>query len=56
MEYNQWPKIKDLPKNEQEPFREYLRGQTCPHIDGVPLDEQDVYYKHDYERWKNLNL
>lgn len=47
-----WPRIKDLPKEEQEPFRKWLGGQTVPLIEGVPMDEQDGYYEWDYKRWK----
>ena len=47
-----WPRIKDLPQDEQKPFSEWLRGQTCPWIEGLSPQEQDAYYKHDYDRWK----
>jgi hypothetical protein len=47
-----YPRIRDLPEKEQEPFREWLRGSTIPHLDGVPMDEQDAYYSWDYVRWK----
>lgn len=47
-----WPRIKDLPKEEQEPFKKWLRGQTCPLIEGVSINKQDGYYQSDYERWK----
>ena len=48
----QWPRIKDLPESEHEPFKKFLEGQTCPEIPGVPMAEQDGYYTHDYLRWK----
>lgn len=48
----QWPRIKDLPNEEQEPFKKWLFGQTCPEIPGVPMEEQDGYYSHDYRAWK----
>jgi hypothetical protein len=47
-----WPRIRDLPIDDQEPFRKWLRGQTFPIIKGVPGDEQDAYYEWDYQRWK----
>jgi hypothetical protein len=47
-----WPRIKDLPAEEQEPFREWLYGQTRPIIDGVTFGESDGYYEWDYQRWK----
>ena len=50
-EYN-WPRIKDLPEDEREPFAEWLGGQTRPFIEGLSWDEQDGYYSCDYERWK----
>ena len=49
---NDWPRIKDLPIEEQEPFREWLQGQTCPVIEDVPFEESDGYYDHNYKRWK----
>jgi hypothetical protein len=36
--------ISDLPEEEQEPFQEWLMGQTIPGIGG--------YYEHDYMRWR----
>lgn len=47
-----WPRIRDLPESEREPFTEWLNGQTRPLIDGLPDDEQDGYYRWDYERWR----
>jgi hypothetical protein len=48
-----WPRIRDLPKEEQEPFGKWLRGQTKPLIEGIPFEEQDSYYPWDYDNWKN---
>ena len=45
-----WPRIRDLPKEEQEPFSKWLYGQTCPFLEGEEI--QDGYYSHDYDRWK----
>jgi hypothetical protein len=47
-----WPRIKDLPENEQVPFRKWLTGQTVPLIPTLPYEEQDAYYQWDYDRWK----
>jgi hypothetical protein len=50
--YN-YPRIRNLPKEEQEGFREWLRGQTLPLCDETaPMSEWDWYYPWDYERWK----
>lgn len=45
-------RIRYLPLEEQEPFRKELIGQTSPEIPGVPDEDQDAYYKIDYDRWK----
>lgn len=42
--------IKDLPEDEQSPFRDWLRGQTCPLDDDRP--ESELYYPSDYLRWR----
>lgn len=47
-----FPRIKDLPEHEQEPFEYWLHGLTMPWNDDLPLDEQDGYYPWDYDRWK----
>ena len=47
-----FPRIRDLPKNEQPYFEHWLWGQTRPLIEGLPDEEQDAYYPWDYERWK----
>lgn len=50
--YNKWPRIGDLPKNEQAPFDAWLSGQTRPWIEGEDEKNQDAYYPWDYDRWK----
>ena len=50
MTNQQWPKIKDLPKEEQEPFWEWLTGQTIPMNEDNP--EEKCYFQWDYDRWK----
>lgn len=47
-----WPRVRDLPEHEQPAFTRWLQDQTHPLLEGVPDDEQDAYYQHDYERWK----
>jgi hypothetical protein len=46
-----WPRIKDLPIDQQEPFNAWLSGQTCPFIEGVKIADQDAYYPWDYDRF-----
>jgi hypothetical protein len=46
--YSEYPKISDLPIDEQKPFRCWLAGQTIP----VSKDGESCYYPWDYERWK----
>jgi hypothetical protein len=50
----QWPRVRDLPEVERAPFTEWLVGQTRPMLDGIPMEEQDGYYDHDYRRWKRV--
>ena len=47
-----WPRIRDLPEVERDPFDKFLRGQTIPLLEGVPMSEQDGYYPWDYDNWK----
>lgn len=47
-----WPRIRDLPKEEQAPFKKWLEYQTVPEIQGALASEQDAYYQHDYDQWK----
>ncbi len=46
------PRLRDLPLEEQEPFLEWMMGQTRPCIEGVAREDQDFFYIHDYRRWK----
>lgn len=48
----EWPRIRELPDAEREPFSKFLTGQTLPLMEGVPMSEQDAYYPWDYENWK----
>lgn len=45
-------RIRDLPEEERGPFLRWLEGQTVPLIEGLPPEEQDAYYPHDYDQWK----
>ena len=47
----QWPRLRDLPEEDREPFWQWLAGQTRPWLDGVAMSEQDAYYRRDYARW-----
>lgn len=47
-----WPRVRDLPPQEQQPFLDFLAHQTRPVLDDVPMDEQDGFYQVDYDRWK----
>lgn len=44
-----WLRVRDLPESEQGIFWHWLFTQTRPLIPGIPDDEQDAYYQHDYE-------
>ena len=48
----EWPRIRDLSKQEQEPFSKFLHGQTVPWVPGLEGKDQDFYYPWDYENWK----
>ena len=50
----EFPRIRDLPECEQVPFCKWLEYQTVPCVDDLPMDEQDFYYGHDYNKWKQL--
>ena len=51
MDY-EWPRLRDLPEEEQAPFLKWLVGQTRPLEAGVPMEEQDFYFPWDYDRWR----
>lgn len=42
-------RISDLPTEEQERFKTWLRGQTCPLIEGE--ERGDTAWPWDYERF-----
>jgi len=56
MKQIEFQRIRDLLESEQEPFSKFLEYQTCPLVDGIDMKDQDFYYKHDYERWKEQVL
>jgi hypothetical protein len=47
-----YPRIRDLPVSEREPFAAWLIGQTVPMITDTTDGEQDAYYPWDYDNWK----
>lgn len=49
-------RIRNLPESEQGVFAHWLFAQTRPLIDGIPDSEQDAYYQHDYELWKEQGM
>ena len=49
-----WPRLRDLPEPQRSLFADWLAGQTRPEVKGVPDADQEFYYSHDYDRWKNL--
>lgn len=54
----QWPRIRNLPEMDREPFSKWLNefGQTRPLIEGETDEDQDGYYTHDYKRWRAVLL
>lgn len=51
-----YPRVRDLPEVEQDAFAHWVSAQTRPLIEGVLEDEQDAYYQHDYELWKEQGM
>lgn len=51
-----FPRLRDLPEEEREPFWQWLMGQTRPMVGGLPVEEQDFYYGDDYLKWKSYLL
>ena len=52
MPEQKWPRIRDLPEKEREPFTKALSHQTRPWVDNIPETDQDFYFPWDYDRWK----
>lgn len=52
--YFRYKRIRDLPEDERVEFTKWLTYQTVPMDDSIPLEEQDFYYQHDYDKWKQL--
>ncbi|MCC7349865.1 MAG: hypothetical protein IT446_04785 [Phycisphaerales bacterium] len=48
----EYPRMRNLPTEEQAPFAYWMRDQTRPVVEGIRMDEQDFFYPWDYERWK----
>lgn len=50
-----WPRLRDLPQEEQGEFKVWLMVNrlNLPLLDMVLATDQDAYYPHDYDDWKN---
>lgn len=49
----EYPRLRDLPKEEREAFDKWLTGQTMPICDdSEPRALWDWYYPWDYSKWK----
>jgi hypothetical protein len=46
-----WPRIRDLPPEEQAPFRQWLGNAKRPIFDDVAPQDQDGYFPWDWEEW-----
>ena len=53
---DEFPRVRDLPEEEREPFMRWLMNQTRPILPGVPVREQDGYYQWDHDRWKREGM
>lgn len=53
----EWPRVRDLPEDEQEKFELYLGVENIarPLLEGLEMDEQDGFFPEDYEIWKMEN-
>ena len=51
-----WPRIRNLPPEEREPFALWLlqAPKIRPYIEGESFEDQDAYYTVDYQEWKQL--
>jgi hypothetical protein len=43
--------IPELPQEHQQPFIEWLTGQTIPLIEGEGENSMKCAYKWDYDKW-----
>lgn len=48
----EWPRVRDLPEAEREPFENWVRLRCRPLLTGVSDEDQDAYYAYDYKAWK----
>jgi hypothetical protein len=46
-----WPRVRDLPVEEQGPFSAWLGCAKRPRFDDVADSEQDGYFPWDWEEW-----
>lgn len=44
-------RLRDLPEPARSQFQAWLRGRAIPYLEGLPADQQDAFYLHDYRRW-----
>ena len=50
---NEYPRIRNLPEREQEPFNDWLTEEFRPVGDpSEPTSEYDWYYPDQYIKWK----
>ncbi len=49
-----WPRLRELPEAEREPFGLWLAHQTRPLVeeDAISWEDQDFFYPGDYLNWK----
>lgn len=45
-------RIRNIPKEEQERFLKFMKGQTRPLFTSLPMEDNDFVYKCDYENFK----
>lgn len=45
-------RLRDLPEPTRSQFRDWLRGRAIPHLEGLPPDQQDGFFLHDYRNWR----
>jgi len=48
---DRWPRVRDLPEAEREPFTVWLAGQNRPKLANQPEDQQDGFYGWQYQSW-----
>jgi hypothetical protein len=46
-----YPRLRDIPEEYREPFKEWLSGQTVPILEGEAIEDQDAFYPWDFMTW-----